>query len=140
MNGSAIYVTQFGAKVLHNGTTHYATSTIRESAKADVKPIKLPNGRLYDMYQSYDAPVSPTNFTATLLLRLAKDSAIAEFEAIAALVGTRATVIGKRNTTTGATATCTARLTGIANINRDDKHFNNGIRIKLSFTALDLWS
>lgn len=140
MNGSAIYITQFGAYVLHNGSTHYATSTIRESAKADFKPIQLPNGRLYDMYQSYDAPVSPAKFTCTLLLRLPKDSAIAEFEAIAALIGTRGIVTGKRNTTTGLTTTCTARLTGIANVNRDDKHFNNGLRLKLSFTPLDVWS
>ena len=140
MNGSAIYVTQFGSQTLHNGTTHYATSTIRESAEANFSPIKLPNGMFFDPYQTYDAPVPPAKFSVQMLLRLPKDSAIAEFEAIANQVGTRATVTGKRNTTTGATTTCTARLIGVSNINRDSTHFNNGLRLKLTFMPIDHWS
>lgn len=140
MNGSVIYLTLFGSQTLWNGTTHYAANTLTAAYKAKFKPIALPNGRLFDPYQTYDAPTEPAPFDYKLLLKLAQDAAVAEFEAITALVGTRATLTGKRLTTAGATTTCTARLTAVSNISPDSTDAAGGLLLKLTFTPLDAWT
>lgn len=133
------YVSQFGAKVLHNGTTHRSLKTVSKLQTAVSTTIELPNALVYDTYGNAPAPLKPARFMATILLQYtSKQLAEDEFQSLVALIGTRGTVTAVN--ADGSTSTCSARLNSVAEITPDKDILNGIIKVQLTFDPVEVWS
>ncbi len=133
------YLSQFGTKVLHNGTTHRSLTTISKLPRSIDTTIDLPNSLKHDTYGSSPAPLIPQPFTAVILLQYTdKILAEAEFKNLIALLGTRATATAVN--ADGTTSTCTARLRTISETTADKDILTGIVKVQMDFDPLDVWS
>lgn len=132
------YPSAFGNQTLHNGTTHRSVNIIAGSGESAAKYISLPNGTLFDPYGTTAAPIKPSPVTATVFLTYSTQAlANTEYEALVALIGTRATLTATK--TSGGTMTCTARLKKISNVSPFRDRPGGHMKVKLEFVPLTNW-
>lgn len=141
MTASIAYVTQFGSKVLHNGSTIHCTDMLTKSGKAKLNLVTLPSGAIIDPNgSSEDAAVVPQKFKSVHLLTYTSEAtAVAEAESILALVGTRDTVTATK--VSSGTDTCEARIEQVTIVNKRKK--TKGfwkIMLEISFQPITAFS
>lgn len=102
-----------------------ATHSFSYGATAKISAITLPNGAVYDPYQTYDAPIVPGTIQGkfhVLPYYGANDQQIAanidtQLDAIYAVIGKRGllrAIVQRPATFNGSAVECTARLTSIS--------------------------
>lgn len=135
------YLTSFGSKTLHNGSTHHnATGVNPDSTKAKLDLIELANGVLFDPNGTGPAPTVPQPIKVEIVLKYSTAAAAeTEAESIVALVGTRNTLTAKRMAA-GTTRTCLARLEQVIDRRRYPQEASREITLELHFQPLNNWS
>ena len=138
---SIIYPSSFSTTpvmTLHNGSSHLSSQLVVQSARARLNLRQLPNGVIYDLGGTTQAPLLPPSVTAEVVIELAtKAAVVAEYEAWGDHVGKKETLTGTK--ISGGTMTCMAWLEQLEIVSPFPTNIDTQLTVRLLFRPTTNW-